>query len=299
MEPFCVAALYHFTTLENPASLREAIHRACEERGVKGTLILADEGINGTIAAPPDSMRDFLSWLRQLPSFARLEHKESTATTPPFRRLKVKVKPEIVTFGVPSIDPLTDAGTYVTPSDWNALISDPDTIVIDTRNDFEARIGTFRGAVNPHTTSFREFPAFVDENLDPSEHRKVAMFCTGGIRCEKATAFLKHKGFENVFHLRGGILKYLEEIPEEESLWEGECFVFDDRVTVGHGLKEGTFGQCFACKTPLASHDMMHEDYHPGVSCPHCKGKLTPEQWNRVNERQRQHELARLRTSGE
>jgi len=258
-------------------------------------LLLAHEGINGTIAGKPEDIRAILAYLRQDPRLADLEHKESWADSHPFYRMKVKLKKEIVTMGVPEVDPNLVVGTYVKPEDWNAIISDPDVIVLDTRNDYEVHIGTFKGAVDPKTTTFREFPKYVAENLDKTKHKKVAMFCTGGIRCEKASSYMKQQGFEEVYHLQGGILKYLETVPKEQSLWEGDCFVFDQRVAVKHGLEVGDHDQCYACRMPLTKEEMQSEQYEAGISCPYCFDKLSAEKKESLRERQKQVKLARMR----
>ena len=290
-----VAALYKFAALPDYRELREPLLTFCRDRGVRGTLLLAEEGINGTIAGSREGIDAVLARLRADPRLADLKHKESLHDEPPFLRMKVKLKREIVTMGVPQVDPRRTVGTYVEPGDWNALVEDPEVLLIDTRNDYEIGIGTFRGAVDPGTRSFREFPAWVKENLDPSKHRKVAMFCTGGIRCEKATGYLLQEGFESVYHLRGGILRYLEEVPAEESSWEGECFVFDERVAVNHELERGSYEQCFACRRPLSAEDRASEKYEPAVSCPHCYDSLDEARRARFEERRRQAALARKR----
>jgi UPF0176 protein len=259
---FAVAALYHFTPFPDPGSLRAPLLAACEAAGVKGTLLLAREGINGTIAGSPEGLEAVLGHIRSLPGCAGLEVKFSEAPQMPFGKLKVRVKREIVTMGQPDIDPRLSVGTYVDPADWNALIADPDTLVIDTRNDYEVAIGTFAGAVDPETPSFRDFPAWFRAHRDEllAGKKRIAMFCTGGIRCEKSTAFLRAEGVEEVYHLRGGILKYLEHVPEDQSLWQGECFVFDERVSLGHGLAQGTHTRCQPCGRP----------YPQGEACPVC-----------------------------
>lgn len=292
---FLVAALYHFTPLPDFAALREPLQKICDEQGVKGTLLLADEGINGTIAGSDRGIANVLAHLRSLSPFADLEHKESPARTMPFNRMKVRLKKEIVTMGVDNIDPLESVGTYVEPRDWNSLIADPDTIVIDTRNEYETAIGQFEGAVDPKTKSFREFPDWVRNNPHLSNKPKIAMYCTGGIRCEKATAFMKAEGFEDVFHLKGGILKYLEEVPSEESLWEGACFVFDERVSVTHGLQEGEHSLCHACRYPLTVEETKSPLYEEGVSCPYCHAARSDADRARYRERQKQIALARKR----
>jgi UPF0176 protein len=295
MEGFVVAALYRFVTLDDYRELREPLLDQCLAAGVKGTLLLAAEGINGTIAGSRDGIDRVLAWLRSESRLAALEHKESLDDEMPFYRMKVKLKREIVTMGVAGIDPNRVVGTYVAPRDWNTLVNDPEVVLIDTRNRYEVDIGTFRGALDPATTSFREFPRYVRENLDPARHRKVAMFCTGGIRCEKASAFMLQEGFEEVYHLQGGILKYLEQVPEAESTWEGECFVFDNRVAVNHRLEKGSYDQCHGCRHPITAEDQASERYQQGICCPHCYDSLTGEQKARFAERQKQMELAAQR----
>ena len=294
-ERVVVAALYKFVTLEDFHELREPLLNACLEAGTRGTLLLAEEGINGTIAGSREAIDQVLAYLRSDPRLADLEHKESGDDHMPFYRMKVKLKKEIVTLGVAGIDPNRRVGTYVKPRDWNALVSDPEVLLIDTRNDYEYGIGSFRGAIDPHTTSFREFPAYVRSQLDPRRQKKVAMFCTGGIRCEKASAFMLQEGFEEVYHLQGGILKYLEEVPEEESIWEGECFVFDNRVAVNHRLEKGRYDQCYGCRHPITEEDKQSDRYQKGICCPRCYDSLSDEQVARFRERQKQIELAELR----
>lgn len=295
----CIAALYRFVALQDYAELRQPLLEKMQSLDIRGTLLLAAEGINGTIAGDENAINALLRWLTAHPQFgdrlAGIDIKKSWSDRVPFLRTKVKLKKEIVTMGVAGIDPNRTTGTYVAPEDWNALISDPDVITIDTRNDYEVRIGTFRNAVNPHTDSFREFPDYVKSRLDAQKHRKVAMFCTGGIRCEKSTAFLKELGFEEVYHLQGGILKYLEEIPPEDSLWEGECFVFDERVAVDHQLRPGHYTQCHACRAPLSETDLASSYYVTGESCPYCHADTNEEQRARFRERQKQIALARQR----
>lgn len=292
---FLVAALYHFARLPRFESLREPLFELCQKNGVKGTLLLAAEGINGTIAGPDAGVHAVLSFLRAQPEFSALEHKESRASHMPFVRLKVKLKKEIVTMGVPDIDPNRIVGTYVDPRDWNELISDPDTIVIDTRNDYETAIGVFKGAVDPKTKTFREFPDWVKNNPGLRNKPKIAMYCTGGIRCEKSTAFAKEMGFDEVYHLKGGILKYLEEVPAEESLWDGACFVFDERVSITHGLKEGEHTLCHACRFPLTAEEVKSPKFEEGVSCPHCYDSRTEADRDRYRQRQLQIALAKKR----
>ena len=290
-----VAALYRFARFPEFETYRQPLLDCLLAAEVRGTLLLAAEGINGTIAGPRAGIDRVLGFLQQDSRFAGLEVKESYVDENPFYRTKVKLKKEIVTMGVAGIDPNKIVGTYVEARDWNALISDPEVLLLDTRNRYEVEIGSFAGAVNPGTDSFREFPDYVKKQLDPGKHKKVAMFCTGGIRCEKSTAYLREQGFEEVYHLKGGILKYLEEVPESESKWEGECFVFDNRVTVNHQLERGSFDQCHACRMPITEQDKQREEYQPGVSCQHCLGAQSPEQRQRYAERERQIELAQRR----
>jgi len=296
MTNFLVAALYKFVNLPHYKDLQESLREVCEKGGVKGTLLIADEGINGTVAGPEAGVRGLLGFLHAKEEFAGLVHKESWATEMPFLRMKVRLKNEIVTMGVPGTDPNAIVGTYVKPQDWNALISDPDVVLVDTRNDYEVGIGTFEGAVDPNTTTFREFPAWEKEHENMlRSKKKVAMFCTGGIRCEKSTAYMKAQGYDEVYHLEGGILKYLEEVPEKESMWQGECFVFDSRISVGHGLKEGPYDQCYGCRWPITDEDKKSPKYERGVSCPRCYDSLSDEKKSRSKERQRQIELAQKR----
>lgn len=295
--PVTVAALYHFTRFDDPQALQAPLLALCEAQGIKGTLLLAREGINGTIAGSAEGLETVLAHIRALPGCDTLEVKFSAAPDMPFYRMKVRLKREIVTMGEPDIDPSLSVGHYVDPNDWNALIADPDTLVIDTRNDYEVAVGTFAGAVDPRTPTFRDFPAWFRHNREAllAGKKRVAMFCTGGIRCEKSTSFLRAEGVEEVYHLKGGILKYLEQVPEEQSLWQGECFVFDERVTVRHGLEQGTFQLCRACRRPLDAAALTHPDYEEGVSCPACITERTPEQRAGYAERKRQEALARAR----
>jgi Predicted sulfurtransferase len=281
--------LFGFEQLQQP--LLDLMHA----NDVRGTLLLANEGINGTVSGPRAGVDAVLNWLKSDERLATLEHKESFHDEHPFLRTKVKLKKEIVTMGVEGIDPTRTVGTYLSPQEWNEIIADPDTVLIDTRNDYEVEVGTFKGAINPETRTFREFPEYVKQTLDPQKHKKVAMFCTGGIRCEKSTAYLKEQGFDEVYHLKGGILKYLEEMPKEDSLWEGECFVFDERVTVDHDLNPGEFDQCHACRRPISDEDKRSAQFQLGVSCPKCFDESSPEQKQRFAERQKQIELARAR----
>jgi UPF0176 protein len=299
LEPLSVAALYRFARFEDCASLRAPLERLCREHGIRGTLLLAPEGINGTIAGTHTGIANVLDAIRALPDCADVDVKVSTASSMPFHRMKVRLKREIVTMGVPDIDPRATVGTYVEPQDWNALISDPGTIVIDTRNDYEVALGTFEGAVDPRTRTFRDFPEWFrsqrDKLLGEGTPPKVAMFCTGGIRCEKSTTFLKKEGIEDVYHLKGGILKYLETIPQEDSLWQGECFVFDQRVAIGHGLVEGSHTICHACRRPMTAEDRASPLHETGVSCPACYSERTEDQRASYRERQRQETLAAAR----
>ncbi|MDR6235619.1 oxygen-dependent tRNA uridine(34) hydroxylase TrhO [Pseudomonas oryzihabitans] len=290
-----VAALYKFVTLDDYVQLREPLLQTLLANDVKGTLLLAEEGINGTVSGSREGIDAVLAWLRADPRLVDIDHKESYCAEQPFYRTKVKLKKEIVTLGVPGVDPNQRVGTYVEPQDWNALVDDPEVLVIDTRNDYEVGIGSFKGAIDPKTKSFRDFPAYIREHFDPAQHKKVAMFCTGGIRCEKASSFMLQEGFPEVFHLKGGILKYLEEVPAAESRWEGECFVFDNRVTVTHELAEGAYDQCHACRNPVSPQDMQSPHYSPGISCPHCWDSLSEKTRAGARERQKQIELARLR----
>jgi UPF0176 protein len=266
---------------------------------IKGTVLLANEGINGTVAGPEKSILELLEHLKNDSlfegNFKNLSHKESWSDKHPFYRMKVKLKKEIVTLGVPGISPTKVVGKYVKPQDWNAIISDPEVVLIDTRNDYEYAIGSFKNAINPETQTFREFPEFIKTHFDPKKHKKVAMFCTGGIRCEKASSFMMSEGFDEVYHLEGGILKYLEEVNPQESLWQGECFVFDQRVAIKHGLEVGNYDQCYACRYPLSKDDMKSDKFTPGISCPHCYDQHTPEKLKALSERQKQVILAKER----
>jgi UPF0176 protein len=295
-----VAALYRFASFPDPSGLRPALFDTCKSHGIKGTILLATEGVNGTIAGSAEGIAAIIAHVRTLPGCADLDVKYSHAAEMPFYRMKVLIKKEIVTLGQPGVDPVRQAGTYVAPTDWNALISDPETVVIDTRNDYEVGIGTFKGAVDPKTETFRDFPAWFRKHREELTEgkKKVAMFCTGGIRCEKSTAFLRSEGIEEVYHLEGGILRYLETVPTEESLWQGECFVFDQRVSVGHGLALGTHGRCHACRDPLSPDDMASPLYIEGVSCPHCHDRFDAARRARFAERQKQVELAEKRGKG-
>jgi len=292
---YTVAALYHFTRFDDPAALQGPLQDLCRAHKIGGTLLLAREGINGTIAGSRAGIDAVLTHIRSLPGCALLEHKESTATVPPFNRMKVRLKKEIVTMGQPDVDPTAAVGNYVQPADWNALISAPDVAVIDTRNDYEVAIGTFDGAVDPMTKSFGEFPAWWEENKHRFHNKKIAMFCTGGIRCEKSTNYLIGQGVEEVYHLKGGILKYLEDVPQDDSKWDGECFVFDARVSVGHGLKEGPHILCHACRRPIVPADKNRPEYEDGVSCHQCVDETDEDAKGRFRERQKQMALSAKR----
>jgi UPF0176 protein len=283
-----IAAFYKFVTLADYTERRQPLLNICQQHQIKGTILLAVEGINATISGTRSSIDAVLAYLRADPCFADLEHKESIAQKPPFDRLKVRLKQEIVTFGIPTTNPTETVGTYVKPQDWNQLISNPDVLVIDTRNQYEVEIGTFKGAIDPHTESFTQFPEYVANNLDPERHKQIALFCTGGIRCEKATSYLLNQGFENVYHLQGGILKYLEQVPATESHWEGECFVFDDRVAITHGLEPGTYKLCWGCGNPISPAALASPHYEPGICCDRCYQTITSEQRTSRTERWRQ-----------
>lgn len=297
--PVTVAALYRFARFDDPAALRAPLQALCDAQNIKGTLLLAPEGINGTIAGSENALAAVLSHIRNFPGCAELDVKYSSAATMPFYRMKVRLKKEIVTMGAGDLDPAANAGLHVEPQDWNALVTDPDTILIDTRNDYEVAIGSFTGAIDPRTRSFSEFPDWFDAQAERLRQQgrepRIAMFCTGGIRCEKSTAFVRSRGFEDVYHLKGGILKYLETVPEEDSQWRGECFVFDERVAVGHGLRQGEHGLCRACRMPLSPQDRSSPYYEEGVSCPHCHDARDEAQRARYRERHRQVQSAEAR----
>ena len=292
---FTCRALYHFAPFPDPAALRGPLLELCEANGITGSLLLAREGINGTIAGQKTGLDTVLAHIRALPGCDDIVWKDSPASEQPFRRMKVKLKREIVTMGQPDVDPTLKVGRYVEPKDWNDLILSPDVAVIDTRNDYEVAIGTFKGAVDPETDSFRDFPAWWEKNKERFHNKRIAMFCTGGIRCEKSTNWLMSQGVDEVYHLHGGILKYLEEVPEDQSTWEGECFVFDNRVSVGHGLREGPHVLCHACRRPILPEDMNHPEYEHGVSCHHCVDETSEADKARFRERQKQIALADAR----
>jgi UPF0176 protein len=295
MTEFVIASLYKFVELSNPQELRAPLRAICQSNGVRGTLLLASEGINGTISGDRVGLENVLAWLRSQVGLEDLDHKESTAEIPPFHRLKVQVKEQIVTLREDDITPTTRVGTYVEPEDWNQLIADPDVVVIDTRNDYEVSIGRFNGAIDPHLQHFDDFPAWAEANLSSERQPKIAMYCTGGIRCEKASSYLLREGFAEVYHLRGGILRYLEKVEEEKSEWDGECFVFDQRVSLDHALKPGDYTLCFGCREPLSRADREHADFELGVCCPHCAGVMNDETKERKRERVRQVALAAKR----
>ncbi|ABV87844.1 rhodanese-related sulfurtransferase [Shewanella pealeana] len=295
MSKVVVCAMYKFVTLAEFEKLQSPLQKVMETSGVKGSLLLAQEGINGTVAGSQSAIDNLLAWLATQPGLDNIVYKLSFDDVMPFYRTKVKLKKEIVTMGVEGIDPKKVVGTYVKPKDWNQLISDPEVLLVDTRNDYEVQIGTFKDALDPKTKTFREFPDYVKQNLDPAKHKKVAMFCTGGIRCEKSTAYLKEQGFDEVFHLEGGILKYLEEVKLEESLWQGECFVFDNRVAVDHNLEKGQYAQCNACRMPITADEMALDSFVQGVSCLHCIDNISEKQRQRFIERERQVQLSKLR----
>ncbi len=292
---YVTCALYKFVALPHFQQLRAPMLEVMNANQVFGTLLLASEGINGTVSSTRAGINKLLAWLDQQPGLENIDCKESYDNKIPFYRTKVKLKKEIVTMGVEGIDPKTTVGTYVKPRDWNQLIADPEVTVVDTRNNYEVQIGSFKGAVDPKTTTFREFPKWAQHNLDPDKNKKIAMFCTGGIRCEKSTAYLKEQGFEEVYHLQGGILKYLEEISVDQSLWQGECFVFDNRVTVDHSLKSGSYDQCHACRMPITEEQKALDSYVEGISCLHCYDKVSAQQKQRFAQRQKQVKLAKAR----
>lgn len=292
---FTVCALYHFTRFDDPAALQQPLIELCRTHKITGTLLLAQEGINGTVAGPEAGINALLTHLQALPGCADMEWKTSTASDRPFARMKVRLKKEIVTMGVADVDPRASVGHYVEPADWNDLIQSPDVAVIDTRNDYEVAIGTFEGAIDPRTQSFREFPEWWEKNKDRFHNKRIAMFCTGGIRCEKSTNYLISQGVEDVYHLKGGILKYLEEVPEDQSTWDGACFVFDGRVSVGHGLKEGPHLLCHACRRPILPQDRDRPEYEHGVSCHLCINETSEADKTRFRERQKQIRLAKER----
>lgn len=285
-----VATFYRFVALPDCRQWQQRLASQCQALGLKGTILLAEEGINATVAGDPEAIATLLNTLGQDPRFADLRVKQSTTTTPPFERMKVKIKHEIVTLGLPEVDPRQGVGIYVPPEEWNPLIQSPDVVVIDARNQPEVAIGSFQGAIDPGIRCFRQLPQYLETTLDPTQQPRVALFCTGGIRCEKATAYLRQQGFDQVYQLQGGILSYLETVPVQDSLWQGECFVFDGRVAVDHALQPGHHDLCRACGYPLSGEDKSDPRYEPGMSCPHCHHSLTPEKRERQRHRQRQYQ---------
>ena len=294
-QDYLTCALYKFVSLPRYESLQSPLHSLMVKNNVFGTILLAEEGINGTISGLPEDVRVVLTWLQNKPSLSSIDQKNSYHNEIPFYRTKVKLKKEIVTMGVQGINPKEVVGTYVKPKEWNALIEDPEVLVVDTRNDYEVEIGSFKNAIDPQTKTFRDFPNWAEKNLDKTRHKKVAMFCTGGIRCEKSTAYLKENGFDEVYHLEGGILKYLEEVPKDQTLWQGECFVFDNRVAVNHDLEKGSYDQCHACRMPITEKDKKNNKYIRGVACSACFDNTSEEQKNRYMSRQKQVDLAKER----
>ena len=295
---FKIAALYKFFSISKPELLQNKIRDRFKQLKIKGTILVGHEGINGTISGVDLAIDAAIDFLKKINGCSKLDVKYSESYEDPFIRLKIKLKQEIVTIGDTSIDPNKIVGNYVSPDEWNLLIQDEDTIVIDTRNNYEYSIGTFKNAINPNTQKFREFPDWVEKNNFSDEDKKskrVAMFCTGGIRCEKASSFMKDYGFAEVYHLKGGILKYLEDMPQENSLWEGECFVFDDRVSVNHNLQPGSYDMCHGCRMPITDQDKDSSKYIKGVACPNCFDKTTEEQKARYMSRQKQVDLAKSR----
>jgi len=290
-----IAAFYHFTALDDYRELKSPLLQMCNSQGLKGSILLAAEGINGTVSGSRNGIDALIEWFARDSRLDGISIKESIDTEQPFYRMKVKLKKEIVTMGVPGVSPVKQVGTYVTPENWNDIISDPEILVIDTRNDYEVAVGKFANAVDPNAETFRQFPDYVKKNIDKKQYKKVAMYCTGGIRCEKASSYMLGEGFDEVYHLQGGILKYLETIPQEQSLWQGECFVFDNRVTVNHKLEAGSYNQCYGCRRPISEQDMQSVHYVKGVSCPYCYSELSDEQKMRFQERQRQIEFAKAR----
>ncbi|WP_432452077.1 MULTISPECIES: oxygen-dependent tRNA uridine(34) hydroxylase TrhO [unclassified Agarivorans] len=295
MSQITICALYKFVRLDNFRDLQAPLLQIMLDNQVRGSLLLAEEGLNGTIAGQESAIAEVLDWLTADPRLVNLSEKRSYSEQQPFKRSRVKLKKEIVTMGIEGIDPNKVVGSYVKPKDWNTLVSDPEVLLVDTRNDYEVELGSFKNALNPNTESFREFPAYVAEHLDPKQHKKVAMFCTGGIRCEKSTAYLKQQGFEEVYHLEGGILKYLEEVPEQDSLWQGDCFVFDERVSVDHQLQPGDYQLCKACRMPVSVAQQQSPLFVPGLSCPHCHAQQSQQQKQRFMEREKQVNLAKQR----
>ena len=295
MSEILIVALYKFVELKDLSAIRKRLLEKCKSLEIKGTFILASEGINGTVAGKKENIESIIDYLKSDKNFTDIECKYSYDNKIPFYRMKVKIKDELIPIGQDGVDPRKMVGTYVNPSSWNELVEDPETLLIDVRNEYEVEVGTFRGAINPKTENFREFPDFVRKNLDPKIHKKVAMFCTGGIRCEKASAFMLREGFSDVYHLKGGILKYLEEVPNAQSTWEGECFVFDNRTSVDHDLENGVYDLCHNCRYPVSPEDMKSDYYEKGVSCPKCHNRITESRRRSLEERNKQIRLARSR----
>ena len=293
MKQVIILSLYKFVEIKDTELLKERLLQKCKPLGIKGTFIISTEGINGTIAGSKASIDSIIEFLKNDRRFNDVECKYSYDYKIPFYRMKVKIKDELIPIGIKDLDPREKVGTYVKPADWNKLVEDLETLLIDVRNEYEIEIGTFRGALNPETESFREFPEFVRKNLDPEKHKKVALFCTGGIRCEKASSFMLGEGFSNVYHLKGGILRYLEEVPNEESTWEGECFVFDNRASVDHDLENGVYDLCHNCRYPVSPEDMKSKYYEKGISCPRCFNKITGNRRRSLEERNKQIGLAK------
>lgn len=290
-----ILALYQFVRIDRPASLQGELLSLCKKLSIKGTILLGTEGINGTVSGSAQSIQALRDYFKASPYFSDLVAKLSYADDHPFYRMKVKLKQEIVTIGQACANPLKQVGTYIEPKAWNDLISDPEVILLDTRNDYEVEVGTFKNALDPKTTNFREFPDYVEKNLDPKKHKKIAMFCTGGIRCEKASSYMLAQGFEEVYHLKGGILQYLEDVPADQSLWEGECFVFDNRVTVNHDLAPGKYAMCHACRHPISPEEMESPLYIKDISCPRCHDTQSEVNRERAAERAKQMALAEKR----
>nr|AFD03325.1 rhodanese domain-containing protein [uncultured bacterium W5-15b] len=295
MKEITIVSLYKFVNILDTESFRKELLAECKNLAIKGTFIIASEGINGTIAGTGENIESVIQFLECDNRFADIECKYSFDNKIPFYRMKVKIKDELIPIGVDGVDPREIVGTYVSPKEWNKLVEDPEVLLIDVRNQYEIEVGSFKGALNPETDNFRYFPEFVENNLEPDEHRKVAMFCTGGIRCEKASSYMLSKGFKEVFHLKGGILKYLEDVPKEKSLWDGECFVFDNRASVDHDLQNGIYDLCHNCRFPVSPEDMESEYFVKGISCPRCHDSITPERRTSLEERNRQIRLAKER----
>lgn len=290
-----VATFYRFTPIDKVAELRARLQRFCDEAGLMGTVLLAHEGINSTICGTAESVSALFDWLGGYPGLKALEYRLSESTDMPFKRMKVKVRKEIVSFGQTDLDPANHTGKHVAPDEWDSLIRRGDVRVLDTRNHYEVDLGKFDGAEDPKTDTFRTFAEYVGEQLDPEKDEHVAMYCTGGIRCEKASAWMLQQGFKNIYQLKGGILNYIQNTPENKSSWQGECFVFDDRVTLDHQLQPTDRKLCTACRMPLTAGDIASKDYEAHISCPHCIDRLTPEREASLRERMKQRELDKRR----